>query len=34
MLDKEKMTLDQNGNIPVWGKMSKGGKPLYTFQLI
>ena len=33
MLDEEKMTLDQNGNIPVWGKMSNGGKPFYTFQL-
>ena len=24
---------DDNGNIPVWGRVSSGGKPYYQFKL-
>lgn len=33
MLNKEELALDENGNIPVWGRMSAGGKIYYSFNL-
>jgi len=33
MSEELKLLTDENGNIPVWGKVSSGGKPYYQFSL-